>query len=691
MLCSMQSFHSFALLLGKNVKAGVILLQKASNGSISTITSERCCFQFVNAEGRRFLRKSATASSFEKKPIDSGKKHDINKLLNYPPHLEDDQSDVTIMKSSDATKNTPSNSLSFSSNSVEKSNSKSKQFSVESTFFKYPFYQGLLSCVVRIGIATPTEIQELAIPRILNGQSVMIVGQTGSGKTLAYLLPILQRLHDDDIDKLAPYPHKPRVVIVVPTRELAAQLLRVIRDFPITSTACTAGLSYVKETQILRNGVDIVIATPARLLLHLKKGNVTLSMLKHFVVEEADALCDTFFEQDLLLVLQKLPNSKVETPQNIEKNDQIVEFNRRTDQLPKKFPQLTFVLATRTGAVSNFCKRYVQADVLLNIVAADSHMVVPTVFQSFVPLYGVNRLSKLQESLQELQGEKSKILVFCNTMQSCRAVDWYLTERGYRVSSLHSEMPYRKRRESFEAFKSSESSILVATNLASRGLDIPDIKHVIMFDFPQNMAEYLHRAGRTGRGGDAGTVTSFYNKRNMPLIKSIKEASRSGLPIDVRNATEKVKKILSLEEKWQLKVSLRNRTKKIGGRKAAGAPPRRGTVSPETKKYLKKQHFRAKTAKLVLLLRKRGILKANEGIPKYPDKYVELSDSQESMHLKKNKDGHLQLISRRRKPRNAVESSKYETDAEAIVIKGGSTYAQETTDRKLKHHARTMF
>jgi hypothetical protein len=178
---------------------------------------------------------------------------------------------------------------------------------INSTFHKFPFCREIQLAILNMGIAAPTQIQDMVIPRIMSGKNLMVVGQTGSGKTLAYLLPILDALKKGDTENLYPLSGgRPCMLVLVPTRELARQLLQVVRAFPVQSTSCSAGLSFVKEVRDLRNGVDVVIATPARMLLHIYKGNMSFAHLKYLVIDEADTLCDTFYEQEVMNIMERI-------------------------------------------------------------------------------------------------------------------------------------------------------------------------------------------------------------------------------------------------------------------------------------------------------------------------------------------------------------------------------------------------
>ncbi|CEM35831.1 unnamed protein product [Vitrella brassicaformis CCMP3155] len=528
-----------------------------------------------------------------------------------------------------------------SSGSGEKARSR---ISLQSTFHRYPFTREVQLALLKLGLATPTPVQELIIPKLMERKSLLVIGQTGSGKTLGYVLPMVNRLIDKDTERLGATPMKPQCLILVPTREMAAQILKTVRQFPVQSTACSAGLSYVKEVKALREGVDVVIGTPWRVLFHLDKGNMHLTHLDALIIDEADTLCDTFYEQEVLQIIRLLRKQ-----------------GPHRNQRPK--PQIVMVGATRTGAVSTFVRNHLGEE-LVPMMTPDAHLTVPALQQVFVPLQGKERTARLHEVLEEKMVKGAKTMVFCNTVKSCRFVDWTLQEKGYSVSSLHGELPFKMRRKSFYEFQSGKSNVLVCTNLASRGLDLSDVQHVVMYDFPHTLADYIHRVGRTARGGEAGRVTTLFTRRTIPLVKKIKEAARAGNPLDLRYATSNIRKILALERRHQAIKKLRNSKLKKGGRRRWNLPPSRNCVSPQTRIALKKLHFRLKAENHLAFLRRRKMLHKKELLPRMPKQHVETSDAQEFTKMIRADDGLLQLVpSRRSYARRNRDSASYDEDA----------------------------
>ncbi|KAF4668446.1 hypothetical protein FOL47_003029 [Perkinsus chesapeaki] len=528
------------------------------------------------------------------------------------------------------------NLMGFGSNHAGPAQSTS--FDRVNSFHRFGLDKELLIGLHSTGAVTPTRTQEVCIPAMMEGQSLLLVAQTGSGKTMAYVLPLLHRLLRSNPDNLYPLENKPRAIIMVPTRELAIQVIKVVRQLTtqgcrqITSTGLAAGLSYVKEARALNQArADVVVCTPARLLLHLMKGNVKLGEVTHIVIDEADTLCDTFYEKEVADVLSKT-------------------FKARG--AARSAPLVAFVGATRTGAVSNFVRTSVPSHIVVNqVVAPDAHMTVPALEQVFVPMGGRKRSNALVDILEERQVRGQKTLIFTNTVSRCRGVARMLETEGYNVSLLHGEMAFKNRRKEFASFKGASKTgapakeIMVCTNLASRGLDFDDVGHVVMYDFPYTLADYIHRVGRTARAGRAGRVTTLFRKKDLPVVRKIQEASRASRPLDVRFASKSIKKILKLEKLKQdletKKVKLKKKSAYdwyLARRKKMGLPPRDNLCGPAKRAVIQEWRKRYRMDKKLVELVSRGRLKKGEVLPTMPNQNVTRSDSQEQSVLKRDSD-----------------------------------------------------
>lgn len=372
-------------------------------------------------------------------------------------------------------------------------------------------------------------------------------------------------------------------------------------------------------------GVDVVVATPQRLVLHLAKDHCRLNQVKHVVVDEADTLFDSFYETETSKLLRGLQKD--------------CHFK----------PQIVIVGATRTGCVSAFIKRHLNDTRILPVVTMDAHLPPPQCEQVFVPTQGKRRLAVLWDVLSEVPAVGRKTLIFTNRIPTCKSVWSHMAEHGFKAVALHGLLHVKHRKKIWSDFNGTGADIMVCTNLASRGLDFGNVHHVIMFDFPHNLADYLHRVGRTARGGKAGRVTTITPRRYWPFVSKIQEASKSGQPISVRNATKKAKKILQLE-KWDKAVrsDLSKRQRKII-RKKIGLAPRPNLGTLETKRIMKRIARRGRAVKQVKFLWSRGILKKGYGLPRVPDAKVEASETQTVSTLVRARDGLLQVIPRRRR------------------------------------------
>jgi len=493
--------------------------------------------------------------------------------------------------------------------------------------------------IMKVGAQIPTKVQDLTIPKLLNRQSVMMVGQTGTGKTLAYVAPMVQHLLDTEDKDVYPKAKKPRGLIIVPTRELAKQVLQTVRLFPLQSIAAAPGQAYALEMKALYHGVDIIIGTPARLLIHAQRYNIFFSEIQSIVLDEADTLCDTFYEKDVLQVLSK------------------IKAGQR--------PTVCVVSATRTNAVTSFLQKHLHGKAAVEyVVTDDAHKTPSKLKEVFVPSRGQRRSVILDEILTETPPDgDSKTMIFTNTVTSCKAVYADLVSKGMKVQSLHGEMKPTRRNQVFYDFKKKDN-ILVATNLASRGLNLENLDHVILYDFPYSLADYLHRVGRTARAGEAGKVTTIVRRRNYPLVQQIQKLHDSQKPVTVRDMSQSMYQVLS-EEKFRHGLArLKKKIHKRRWRKKFGLAPSHNLGSPIKKKMMRVLAKRIKNVKYLYFLRKRGRLAKDALIPKKPDIHVEATETQTISTLAKRTDGRLQMLTKRRKNREPDLDS-----AESIEVK----------------------
>jgi ATP-dependent RNA helicase RhlE len=347
-----------------------------------------------------------------------------------------------------------------------------------------------------VGYTTPTPIQEQAIPNILNGRDVLGLAQTGTGKTAAFSLPILQRL------TRGPLRHV-RVLIVAPTRELAEQIhqsnIELARHTKVRSTAIYGGVGKGPQVEALRRGAEIVVACPGRLLDLAGEGSIDLSRVEVLVLDEADRMCDMGFLPDIRRILKLMPERR----------------------------QTLFFSATMPPDI-----RRLADQILDNPVTVQIGQIAPaeTVSHALFPV--TNKLKR--PLLMAMLGQMAigRALVFTRTKHRARNLARDLEKQGYKVSALQGNMSQNKRQKAIDGFRNGKYDILVATDIASRGIDVIDISHVINFDIPDTVDAYTHRIGRTGRAEETGDAFTLASPEDELLVREIEKVL--GMPIERR-------------------------------------------------------------------------------------------------------------------------------------------------------------
>ncbi len=358
----------------------------------------------------------------------------------------------------------------------------------------------LLRAVAKQGYDVPTPIQQLAIPPILRGEDVMARAQTGTGKTAGFTLPILHRLTETSEPRGRRVPI--RTLILTPTRELAAQVQQSVRTYgrylPIQSTVVYGGVGFGPQAQILRRGVDILVATPGRLLDHVSQRTVDLSKVEVLVLDEADRMLDMGFIHDIKKILAKLPS-----------NRQNLLFSAT---LSKEIQRL--------------------ADALLNsptrVQVENTTSTADGVTQVVHPV-DRGRKNALLSSLIGA-GSWTKTLVFTRTKRGADRLTQHLNRDGIRASAIHSGKAQGARTRTLADFKKGSVAVLVATDIAARGLDIDRLTYVVNFDLPYVAEDYIHRIGRTGRAGKTGDAVSLVSSEENSLLNGIERLLGSRIP-----------------------------------------------------------------------------------------------------------------------------------------------------------------
>ena len=338
-----------------------------------------------------------------------------------------------------------------------------------------------------------TPIQERAIPIVLEGRDLLAVAQTGTGKTAAYLLPIINELSEYQ------YPEDAvNCIIMAPTRELAQQIDRQMEGFsyflPVTSVAVyggTDGKEFARQERGLKMGADVVIATPGRLLAHLQMGYVDLSKVSFFVLDEADRMLDMGFIHDVKRLLPKLPLKK----------------------------QTLFFSATMPDSIDRLAKSLLHNPARVEVTPASS--VVEIISQS---VYRVEKPQKKELLAQLLLGEAGhQVLVFSRTKHGADNIARYLSRRGIACESIHGDKSQNARQRALSNFKEGRSNVIIATDIAARGIDIKGLDLVLNFDLPDVPETYVHRIGRTGRAGCEGRAIAFCSSEEAPMLREIEK------------------------------------------------------------------------------------------------------------------------------------------------------------------------
>ena len=347
---------------------------------------------------------------------------------------------------------------------------------------------GLVDAVTAAGYETPTPIQEKAIPIVLMGRDVLGCAQTGTGKTASFTLPM--------IDILAAGRAKarmPRSLIIAPTRELAAQVASNFETYgknhKLTMALLIGGVSFDEQEQKLDRGVDVLIATPGRLLDHFERGKVLLSDVKILVIDEADRMLDMGFIPDVERIVGLLPRLR----------------------------QTLFFSATMAPEIRRIGEKFLMNPKEVAVSAPAT--TADTVFQGLVTVGPRDKRAALRGLLDS--EDVKNALIFCNRKRDIGVLQRSLVRHGYNAVSLHGDMSQPARLETLEKFKNDEADLMVASDVAARGLDIKGLSHVFNFDVPSNPEDYVHRIGRTGRAGSEGRALTLATPEDARYLANI--------------------------------------------------------------------------------------------------------------------------------------------------------------------------
>jgi len=372
----------------------------------------------------------------------------------------------------------------------------------------------LLSALEKKGYTTPTPIQEAAIPEILAGNDFLGVAQTGTGKTAAFALPIIQLLtlkpsseegqEASSSKKKKPLSHQIRSLILTPTRELALQITENFtiygKNSHLTCAAIYGGVSEVGQISALKKGVDVLIATPGRLIDLTNQGFIDYCTLEILVLDEADRMLDMGFIDDIKKIIAKLPKTR----------------------------QTLFFSATMPKAIESLANSILRNPIKVEITPQSS--TVEKISQKVFMVSKSNKAELLCKLLKDLNINSA--LIFCQMKHSANRLSSILTQQGFENNVLHGNKSQNAREKALQSFRDGKCKLLIATDIAARGIDIPDISHVFNFDLPRDIENYVHRIGRTARAGRDGMAISLCDTTEITSLRSIERTIGQKIPTD---------------------------------------------------------------------------------------------------------------------------------------------------------------
>ena len=372
------------------------------------------------------------------------------------------------------------------------------------SFSNLSLAEPLARAVAEMGYTAMTPIQAQAIPVVLTGRDVMGAAQTGTGKTAAFSLPLLQRLLKHDNTSTSPARHPVRALVLLPTRELADQVAQQVKLYAkytnLRSAVVFGGMDMKPQTAELKRGVEVLVATPGRLLDHIEAKNAVLNQVEYVVLDEADRMLDIGFLPDLQRILS---------------------------YLPKQRTTLLFS-ATFSPEIRRLANSYLQDPITVEV--ARPNETASTVEQHFYNVVDDDKRRALRQIVRERS--ITQAFVFVNSKLGCARLARSLERDGLKTTALHGDKSQDERLKALAAFKAGEVDLLVATDVAARGLDIKDVPAVFNFDLPFNPEDYVHRIGRTGRAGASGLAVSFVSPSDGRLVADLEKLLKKKLEIE---------------------------------------------------------------------------------------------------------------------------------------------------------------
>lgn len=359
------------------------------------------------------------------------------------------------------------------------------------TFKELNIAEPILKALQAKHYETPTPIQEQAIPAALTGRDILGIAQTGTGKTAAFAIPIIQQLLSAaDKDR-----RQPKALVLTPTRELAIQIEECVEDYAkntrLRSCVIFGGVKQGAQVAQLQRGVDILIATPGRLLDLIGQHIISLEQIRHFVLDEADRMLDMGFIHDIKRIIPLLPKRR----------------------------QTLFFSATMPESIATLSKSLLYKPQRVEVAPVSS--VVDTIDQR---LYLVEKPEKVDLLVKVLGTDRQNTaLVFARTKHGADKIAKKLKARGINCDAIHGNKSQNARQRALSNFKSKKTRVIIATDIAARGIDIDDLQLVVNFDMPDVAETYVHRIGRTGRAGHSGVALTFCTKEDYPMVRDIQK------------------------------------------------------------------------------------------------------------------------------------------------------------------------
>lgn len=356
-------------------------------------------------------------------------------------------------------------------------------------FNNWGFSKGLLDALQKQGITQPTPVQEASIPVLLTGEDVIVQAQTGTGKTLAFLLPLIEKISVNRPDAQA--------LIITPTRELALQITQEARKLAegkegLSVLAAYGGQDVERQLRKLKNGTQLIIGTPGRLLDHLRRGSLTLGAVRYLVLDEADQMLHMGFLAEVEDIISGIPRSR----------------------------QTMLFSATMPDNVKRLAKAYMKQPKDIKITPA-SRQTLDSIKQIVISCTDRGKQNALIQSIKTQRPYLA--VIFCRTKRRASTLNEALQEAGFSSDELHGDLSQSKREQVMRAFRNAKLELLVATDVAARGIDVEGVTHVYNYDIPQDVDSYIHRIGRTGRAGEKGIAITFASPRDIEALRLIEQ------------------------------------------------------------------------------------------------------------------------------------------------------------------------